>query len=67
MRDRRSVSNCYNGRTDLSVKVISGGNSDIQGVEEKMLISTIHCNPFLVIDVRDLQSFRRNTSVQPLL
>ena len=42
--------------------------SDIQGVQEKLCIFTIHCNPFLAyIAVRDLQSSRRNASVQSLL
>ena len=39
-----------------------------QGVQEKLCFFTIHCNPSLAyIDVRDLQSSRRNASVQSLL
>ena len=40
----------------------------IQGVQEKLCFSTIHCNPSLAyIAVRDLQSSRRNASEQLLL
>ena len=40
----------------------------MQGVQEKLCFSTIHCNPSLAyIAVRDLQSSQRNASVQSLL
>ena len=40
----------------------------LQGVQEKLCFFTIHCNPSLAyIALRDLQSSRRNASVQSLL
>ena len=43
-------------------------NDNVQGVQEKLCFSTIHCNPSLAyIAVRDLQSTQRNASVQSLL
>ena len=36
---------------------LAARRKDIQGVQEKMCFSTIHCNPFLAyMAVRDLQS-----------
>ena len=40
----------------------------LQGVQEKLCFLTIHCNPSLTYTVvRDLQSSKRNASVQSLL
>ena len=40
----------------------------VQGVQEKLCLFTIHCNPSVAyITVRDLQSSQRNACVQSLL
>ena len=40
----------------------------VQGVQEKLCFFTVHCNPSLAyIAVKDLQSSKRNASVQSLL
>ena len=53
----------------LHIKMGSTHNRDLQGVQEKLFFSSVHCDPSLAyLAVRDLQSSKRNGSVQsPLL